>query len=183
MSLRSAAWALLALSFCLPAWAQVYQWRDAEGKLHFTDTPPPQSLKVEEQRLQVKSALGPAEPEQSGERARAQGEQLKPAQLQQKAALQCSASIARMPSLINETQKLGREAVRQGKTSQRQLDEAMILMDDAYLQLKRNERECIGAYLAGGESRQGADCMADTQDVLSFGQCMQFAGWARVFGK
>lgn len=183
MSCRTAVWALLALSFCLPAWAQVYQWRDAEGKLHFTDTPPPQSLKVEAQHLQVKPALGQAEPEQGGERAAAGDAELKPAQLQQKAALQCSESIARMPSLINETQKLGREAVRQSKTSQRQLDEAMIQMDDAYLQLKRNERDCISAYLAGGESRRGADCMADTQDVLGFGQCMQFAGWANVFGK
>jgi len=183
MSFRTAVWALLALSCCLPAWAQVYQWRDAEGKPHFTDTPPPQSLKVEAQHLQVNSVQGAAEPEQGGERAMAEGEELKPAQLQQKAALQCSVSIVRMPALINETQKLGREAVRQGKTSQRQLDEAMIQMDDAYLQMKRNERECIGAYLADGESRHGADCMADTQDVVSFGQCMQFAEWTKVFGK
>jgi len=35
-------WAcVLALAVCLPALGAVYQWKDASGTLHFSDTPPP----------------------------------------------------------------------------------------------------------------------------------------------
>ena len=95
--------------------------------------------------------------------------------------MQCSSAIARMPSLINETQKLGRDGVRKQKITQDQLDTAMYRMDDFYKGLKRNERECLNAYLASEKSRTAVDCLADTPDVLSFGQCMQFADWAETF--
>lgn len=38
--------ATLAIVLSLPASAQVYQWRDEQGRVHFTDTPPPESRNV-----------------------------------------------------------------------------------------------------------------------------------------
>ncbi|MNG27942.1 hypothetical protein D3C84_1131250 [compost metagenome] len=86
-----------------------------------------------------------------------------------------------MPSLINETQKLGRDAVRKQKITQNQLDKAMFKMDDFYKGLKRNERECVSEYVASEKTRNSVDCLADTPDVVTFGQCMQFAEWSETF--
>ncbi len=101
--------------------------------------------------------------------------------MHQKGRQQCSTAIARMPTLINETQRLGRDALRKQKITQDQLDKAMYKMDDFYMGLKRNERECISEYLASERNRTSIDCLADTPDVLSFGQCMEFADWVETF--
>lgn len=179
MSFRIAL-AALALLLAQPLAAQVYQWRDADGKLHFTDTPPPQSREVESQDLQVNSVDEAIEPA-PGTQVPGRKYEAGPDELQEKGRMQCSAAIARMPSLINETQRLGRDGVRKQKITQDQLDQAMYRMDDFYKGLKRNERECLSDYLASKASRAAVDCLADTADVLSFGQCMQFAGWAETF--
>jgi 2-methylaconitate cis-trans-isomerase PrpF len=178
------ALAALALLLAQPLAAQVYQWRDADGKLHFTDTPPPQSREVESPDLQVNSVdavpTQAAEPA-AGAQATALERQGNAGTLLEKGRMQCSTAIARMPTLINETQKLGRDGVRKQKITQDQLDKAMYRMDDFYKGLKRNERECLSEYLASEKSRTAVDCLADTPDVLSFGQCMQFADWAETF--
>ncbi|MND65628.1 hypothetical protein D3C80_570050 [compost metagenome] len=173
------ALAALALLLAQPLAAQVYQWRDADGKLHFTDTPPPQSREVESQDLQVNSVDAAAT--KADEPVTGRKHEAGPDEQQEKGRLQCSAAIARMPSLINETQRLGRDGVRKQKITQDQLDQAMYRMDDFYKGLKRNERECLSEYLASETSRAAVDCLADTSDVLSFGQCMQFADWAETF--
>jgi hypothetical protein len=36
---------LLALSMAFPAIAEVYRWTDAQGRVHYSDTPPPPSVK------------------------------------------------------------------------------------------------------------------------------------------
>lgn len=174
----------LALLLAQPLAAQVYKWRDADGKLHFTDTPPPQSREVESPDLQVHSVdAAPRKPDEpaAGAQATTLQHQASSNELQEKGRMQCSTAIARMPSLINETQKLGRDGVRKQKITQDQLDKAMYRMDDFYKGLKRNERECLNEYLASEKSRTELDCLADTPDVLSFGQCMQFADWAETF--
>lgn len=176
------ALAALALLLVQPLAAQVYQWRDADGKLHFTDTPPPQSRAVQsdQQLVNGMDAMPIAQPEPAVAQP-SQAPALNAGQLQQKGMQQCSTAIARMPSLINETQKLGRDAVRKEKITQNQLDKAMYKMDDFYKGLKRNERECVSEYVASDKSRTSIDCLADTPDVLTFGQCMQFVEWAETF--
>ena len=178
------ALATLALLLAQPLAAQVYQWRDTDGKLHFTDTPPPQSREVESPDLQVHSlGAAPTKPDKpaAGVQVTTLERRASPGELQEKGRMQCSSAITRMPSLINETQKLGRDGVRKQKITQDQLDKAMYRMDDFYKGLKRNERECLNEYLASEKSRTAVDCLADTPDVLSFGQCMQFADWAETF--
>ncbi|WP_044870352.1 DUF4124 domain-containing protein [Pseudomonas sp. LFM046] len=178
------ALAALAVLLVQPVSAQVYQWRDANGKLQFTDTPPPQSRVVETQDLHVNSmdAVHAKQAESVPEvEAAAEAPKLNPGQLQQKGMQQCSTAITRMPSLINETQKRGRDSVKQQKITQNQLDKAMYEMDDFYKGLKRNERECISEYVASEKSRNSIDCLADTPDVVTFGQCMKFADWAETF--
>ncbi|HEX8980552.1 MAG TPA: glutaredoxin family protein [Parasulfuritortus sp.] len=36
---------LLALTFALPALAEVYRWTDSSGQVHYSDQPPPPSIK------------------------------------------------------------------------------------------------------------------------------------------
>ncbi len=176
------AFAALALLLSQSLAAQVYQWRDADGKVHFTDTPPPQShaVKSDHQRVESLTAAPLAQPEAMAE-APSRVPASNTSQLHEKGTQQCSAAIVRMPTLINDTQKLGRDAVRKQKISQDQLDKAMYKMDDFYKGLKRNERECVSDYVASEKSRTSIDCLADTPDVLTFGQCMQFAEWAETF--
>ena len=46
--MRSLVLATLLVLCALPCAAQVYKWTDAEGKVHFSDTPPPDSAKTQE---------------------------------------------------------------------------------------------------------------------------------------
>ena len=64
-------------------------------------------------------------------------EELNPGQLHQKGMVQCAAAIRRMPSLITETQKIGREAVRQKRATQAQLEDAMYKMNTCLLYTSR----------------------------------------------
>ncbi|MGA4633934.1 DUF4124 domain-containing protein [Pseudomonas solani] len=169
------------------ALAQVYQWRDEQGKVHFTDTPPPESRNVTEQKLQVNTIQGldDSQVQRTSSRKMFEDdeEELNPGQLHQKGTVQCAAAIRRMPSLIAETQKLGREAVRQKRATQAQLDDAMYKMDAAYKEMKRNEKACASDYVKGGEARLAVNCLADTDDVMTFGLCMKFGEWASTFGQ
>lgn len=169
------------------AFAQVYQWRDEQGKVHFTDTPPPESRNVTEQKLQVNTIQGldDSEVQRTSSRKMFEDdeEELNPGQLHQKGMVQCAAAIRRMPSLITETQKIGREAVRQKRATQAQLDDAMYKMDTAYKEMKRNEKACASDYAKGGTARLAVNCLADTDDVMSFGLCMKFGEWASTFGQ
>lgn len=49
---------LLALCASLPAAAEIYRWVDDNGRVHFTDQPPPNVKKVQ----QVPGASGPGDP-------------------------------------------------------------------------------------------------------------------------
>lgn len=178
--------ASLALVLSFSSSAEVYQWRDEQGRIHFTDTPPPESRNVQEEKLQVNTMKGLDDSEltsssHSIKELELDSKELNPGQLHQKGVIQCSTAIARMPSLIREAQQLGRERVRQKRITQAQLDEAMYKFDTVYKVLKRNERACVADYVKGGKGRITMDCMADTKDVMGFGLCMQFAQWAEAF--
>ncbi len=49
----------LLLALALPAWAQLYKWVDAGGKVHYSDKPPPANAK-KEQTLNIRTT--PPEP-------------------------------------------------------------------------------------------------------------------------
>jgi glutaredoxin len=50
--MKRLALALLALSFALPAAAELYRWTDQQGRVHYSDLPPPPSVK-KMQRIQA----------------------------------------------------------------------------------------------------------------------------------
>ena len=50
--------AILLLCCTLPASAQMYKWKDANGKWQYSDTPPPGNVKAEK----LRGSTGPAEP-------------------------------------------------------------------------------------------------------------------------
>jgi len=49
----------LALALTLPATAEIYRWRDEQGKLHFSDTAPSQRLPAEKIELQRLNTADP----------------------------------------------------------------------------------------------------------------------------
>ncbi|MFA5913661.1 MAG: DUF4124 domain-containing protein [Burkholderiales bacterium] len=56
----------LALCVALPAAAQMYKWVDADGKVKYSDTPPPSNVKTEKLRIPAHAANPPAGPAQKG---------------------------------------------------------------------------------------------------------------------
>ena len=50
----------LALCLALPAAAQMYKWVDANGKIHYSDKPPPSNVKTEKLRTPSQPVAAPA---------------------------------------------------------------------------------------------------------------------------
>lgn len=53
---------LLALLFAFPAAAGVYRWTDAQGRIHYSDTPPPTA---KSSQLKLQSFTGPVQVSQA----------------------------------------------------------------------------------------------------------------------
>jgi len=72
--LRIAFWVLLSL-VSMSASAQLYKWVDADGKVHYSDRPPPASAK-QEQKLNIRNApVPPPAAEESAATAKSYTEQ------------------------------------------------------------------------------------------------------------
>jgi len=56
----------LALWLALPASAQMYKWVDADGKVQYSDKPPPSNVKTEKLRAPARAASTPAASEVKG---------------------------------------------------------------------------------------------------------------------
>lgn len=50
----------LALCAALPAYAQLYKWVDSNGKVHYSDKPPPSNVKTEKLRPPARPSSPPA---------------------------------------------------------------------------------------------------------------------------
>jgi hypothetical protein len=64
----------VALALCLfipPAWADLYKWTDENGKVHYSDQPPPGDVKKSESIKQPKSAPPSEAPAAAGANASA----------------------------------------------------------------------------------------------------------------
>jgi len=64
----------VALALCLfipPAWADLYKWTDENGKVHYSDQPPPGDVKKSESIKQLKSAPASEAPAAGGANASA----------------------------------------------------------------------------------------------------------------
>lgn len=57
----------LALCVALPASAQMYKWVDSNGKVQYSDKPPPSNIKTEKLRAPGRAASAPAASEAKGE--------------------------------------------------------------------------------------------------------------------
>src|SRR5450759_1025673 len=56
----------LALCVALPASAQMYKWLDSNGKVQYSDKPPPSNIKTEKLREPARAASTPAASEPKG---------------------------------------------------------------------------------------------------------------------
>ena len=52
-------WMVLLAACALPAAAGVYKWTDTEGRVHYSDSPPP-DRKADQVKIKVRSITGPA---------------------------------------------------------------------------------------------------------------------------
>jgi hypothetical protein len=52
----------LLLLLAVPAWADTYKWTDENGKIHYSDQPPPATIQKSETIKQAKPAAPPAPP-------------------------------------------------------------------------------------------------------------------------
>ena len=50
----------LTLCVALPASAQMYNWVDSNGKVHYSDKPPPSNIKTEKMRIPAEASSTPA---------------------------------------------------------------------------------------------------------------------------
>lgn len=50
---------LVLLSLALPAGAEIYRWTDAQGKVHYSDSPPPEA-QAKQVKIRINSIEGPA---------------------------------------------------------------------------------------------------------------------------
>jgi hypothetical protein len=56
----------LTLFAALPASAQMYKWVDSDGKVQYSDKPPPSNIKAEKLRVPARAAEAPATGEDKG---------------------------------------------------------------------------------------------------------------------
>lgn len=56
----------LALCVALPAAAQMYKWVDSDGKVKYSDTPPPSNVKTERLRIPAHAPEAPADTAKGG---------------------------------------------------------------------------------------------------------------------
>src|SRR5450756_2004480 len=56
----------LALCVALPASAQMYKWVDSDGKVQYSDKPPPSNIKTEKLREPARAASTPAASDAKG---------------------------------------------------------------------------------------------------------------------
>src|SRR5574340_50446 len=56
----------LALCVALPAAAQMYKWVDSDGKVKYSDTPPPSNVKTERLRIPAHAPDAPAAAPKAG---------------------------------------------------------------------------------------------------------------------
>ena len=65
--LSVAIWLALCLALPLPASAQMYKWVDANGKVQYSDKPPPSNVKTEKLREAARAPSPPAASEAEGD--------------------------------------------------------------------------------------------------------------------
>lgn len=65
--LSLAIWLVLCLALPLTAFAQMYKWVDANGKVHYSDKPPPSNVKTEKLREAPRAPSPPAPGEGKGD--------------------------------------------------------------------------------------------------------------------
>jgi Domain of unknown function (DUF4124) len=58
--------AILALCVALPAFGQMYKWKDADGKWQYSDKPPPSTVKSEKLNVPANAPSAPAASEGKG---------------------------------------------------------------------------------------------------------------------
>lgn len=71
---------LLCLLACAPASAEIYRWTDADGRIHYSDKPPP-DRKATQVKIQVPSITGPAVVSPAQPSAAAQAEARQPVKI------------------------------------------------------------------------------------------------------
>jgi len=73
----------LALCLALPATAQMYKWVDSDGKVKYSDKPPPSNVKTEKLRIPAQAPAAPAPAKNGAGKDAAKSEPRTPAEREQ----------------------------------------------------------------------------------------------------
>ncbi len=154
----------ISLTFSTSGLAKIYKWTDANGKTHYTATPPPSKAKVLSKkefkvRKTPKSSLtntsrssNYSSKNKTSSKAKNSGDK------RQHAQAQCRKARQKAPALEREVQRQLRQAVKSGKVSKDKMAEFKRQQSAGKFKAP-SMSACIKDYLAGG-SRQ-TDTIAD----------------------
>ncbi|WP_299881553.1 DUF4124 domain-containing protein [uncultured Cocleimonas sp.] len=177
---------ILGLTISTSGFAKVYKWTDADGKTHYTSTPPPAQKKVlsnEEFKVRKtpKSSLRPsssfAKPTNTGNSTQSKNTKTKKKpNTKIHARAQCGKAISKAPSVISKIKSQLRQAISAGKVPKSKMDEFEKQEKSGKLKPPTMEK-CVKDYMAGGgrqtdtiADNNASDAIAWMQLDAAFGQ-------------
>lgn len=177
---------LLGLTISTSGFAKVYKWTDANGKTHYTATPPPTQTKViskEEFKVHKtpKSSLRPsssfAKPSYSDSSTSSKKSKTKKkTNTKLHARNQCGKAINKAPALISKIKSQLRQAISTGKVPESKMAEFKKQEQSGKLKAPTMDK-CVKDYMAGGgrqtdtiADNNASDAVAWMQLDAAFGQ-------------
>ena len=177
---------LLGLTVSTSAFAKVYKWTDANGKTHYTATPPPTKAKVlsnEEFKVHKipKSSLRPsssfAKPSYADKNTSSKNTKTKKkTNTKFHARTQCGKAIGKAPAVISKIKNQLRQAVNAGKAQKSKMAE-FEKQEKAGKLKAPTMAKCVKEYMAGGgrqtdtiADNNASDAVAWMQLDAAFGQ-------------
>ena len=124
---------IMALCLAVPATAQMYKWKDANGKWQYSDTPPPGNLKTEKVRGATAAPVAPAA---SDEKQGVAKDAVKPG----------PKTIAEQEQAFRKRQL---DAAKASEANEKKLAEALVLEENC----KRNRQALAGLEAGGRQTR------------------------------
>ncbi len=140
----------LALCVALPASAQMYKWVDANGKVHYSDKPPPSNIKTEKLREPARPATPP--PAASEAKGGAEGEAAKEGAAAVKGGEPKAAAKSGPKTTAEQEQAFRKRKADEAKAQEKRAQEETVARDRAE-NCKRAKAALASLELGGRQMR------------------------------
>jgi len=165
----------VALSFSSTSMAKIYKWTDANGKTHYTATPPPKSLnasKAEEFKVQKikKSSLTNIDNTANSSVATTQlatGTKALAVDPTIDAQTQCKKAAKKMPAMYAHIKGKLDQSKKKGLMTDSQYDKALKQMKKAKNN-KKSYADCVNKYNSGGEAEINQIANSNPEDAFTY---------------